>query len=324
MTAPRLRSALCTEAQLFSPRFLAWAERLRPAWDHAQSGLPVLVHRKLWEWLFIVEALDERGMLEPGRRGLGFGVGREPLTALFASLGPDILATDLDPGSATKAGWVETDQYARAFAEVNGAGLCDPDVFAQRVHFREVDMNHVPHDLKDFDFTWSACAIEHLGSIGHAQEFVLNQMRCLRPGGVALHTTEYNITSDAMTVDWEPTVLFCRSHVEWLVRELRADGHMVDVDFDPGDSPADVHVDLPPAFTSTHLKVQFDAYTTTSLGLIIEKGAGAANGSGRGLVVRRLRRPYLDARLAATKPVHKVRARLEARAKDKEAARAQA
>jgi hypothetical protein len=33
-------------------------------------------HRKLWEFCFIYQALLERGMLVPGKRGLGFGVGK--------------------------------------------------------------------------------------------------------------------------------------------------------------------------------------------------------------------------------------------------------
>lgn len=45
------------------------------------------LNRKIWEWCYVAEALSERGMLLPGRRGLGFAVGQEPLVALFASAG---------------------------------------------------------------------------------------------------------------------------------------------------------------------------------------------------------------------------------------------
>ena len=53
------------------------------------------LHRKIWEFCFIAQALDERGMLARGRRGLGFAVGTEPLPAMFASRGCAIVATDL-------------------------------------------------------------------------------------------------------------------------------------------------------------------------------------------------------------------------------------
>ncbi|MGA2474666.1 MAG: hypothetical protein ABSG39_14435, partial [Acidimicrobiales bacterium] len=75
-----LRSQLCSAESLRSPALRAWAERLRPMWDAGhQDGRDVMLHRKMWEWLFIAEALRERGVLVPGCSGLGFGVGKEPL-----------------------------------------------------------------------------------------------------------------------------------------------------------------------------------------------------------------------------------------------------
>ncbi|MHB8463868.1 MAG: class I SAM-dependent methyltransferase [Acidimicrobiales bacterium] len=269
---PRLVSSLCTAASLESPVFLAWAERLRPAWDHAESGWPTLTHRKLWEWIFIAQALEERGMLGPGRRGLGFGVGQEPLTAVFAAAGCEIVASDVDQGHASSAGWAGSGQHAAALADLNRDGLCDPDVFARNVSFRVADMNAIPRDLAHgaFDFTWSSCAFEHLGSIAHGQEFLLRQMACLRPGGVAVHTTEFNVSSNSHTVNYSHTVLFRRRDLEWIVDQLGRANHRISLDLDPGESPADRHVDAPP-YSNTHLKVRLGRYTTTSLGLIIEK-----------------------------------------------------
>lgn len=274
-----LVSQLCTVESLRSPAFLAWAERLRPAWDPegANPDKPVLLHRKLWEWLFIIQALFERGMLQEGRRGLGFGVGNDPLPSLFASLGCDIVATDLDLEQATEAGWVAGGQHASALPDLNRAGLCAPDQFAERVSFRPVDMNRIPGDLRGFDFTWSACAFEHLGSIERGQEFLLRQMDCLNPGGVAVHTTEYNVSSNRATVTWGPTAVFRRRDIEWIVRQLRRFGDRIEVDFDPGNSEADQHVDVPP-FTDVHLKTMVSAFVATSLALVVEKNPhGAAS-----------------------------------------------
>jgi hypothetical protein len=54
----------------------------------------------------------ERGVLQSPSRGLGFGVGAEPLAATFASFGCHIIATDLPPDEATKKGWAGGVQYA--------------------------------------------------------------------------------------------------------------------------------------------------------------------------------------------------------------------
>ena len=50
-------------------------------WTKAMRERP-LFHRKQWEFVYIAQALFERRMLAPGRRGLAFGVGKEPLPAL--------------------------------------------------------------------------------------------------------------------------------------------------------------------------------------------------------------------------------------------------
>jgi hypothetical protein len=272
MTSNLLRSSLCTESTLTSEPFLEWASRTRPTWDEANSGVPVLTHRKLWEWMFIAQALFERGKLAPGMRGIGFGVGQDMLTALFAGFGCEIVATDLDLPSATAAGWVESGQHSTELAQLNKYGLCDPEQFNRLVTFRTVDMNNVPADLVDFDFSWSACAFEHLGTISKGQEFLVRQMGCLKPGGTAVHTTEYNVSSNERTYAEGGTVLFRRRDIEWLVRLLRHAGHDIEVDFDEGNSPADRHVDTEP-FTNTHLKVMVGEFVATSLGLIVEKPA---------------------------------------------------
>ena len=68
--------------------------------------------------------------------------------------------------------------------------------FAQRVTFRPVDMNALPADLTGFDFAWSSCALERLGTLEAGMDFVLAQMGCLRPGGVGVHPTEYLVSSN--------------------------------------------------------------------------------------------------------------------------------
>lgn len=258
------------------PVFLEWAERLRRAWDRTGTNVPIHMHRKLWEWIFIAEALRERGLLAPGKRGLGFGVGQEPLAAAFVAAGCDIVATDVDDLQAGRGGWDTTGQHATSVGDLNRDGLADPVELAQHLQFRVVDMNAIPADLRDFDFTWSSCSFEHLGSIAHGQEFVLQQLDCLKPGGVAVHTTEFNVSSNSHTADLDQTVLFRRRDIEWLVQRLRRYNHDITVDFDPGSTQADLHVDTPP-YSSPHLKVRVHQYASTSIGLIIQKNPFAVD-----------------------------------------------
>jgi hypothetical protein len=58
-------------------------------------------------------------------------------------------------------------------------------IFDQRITFKEVDMNNLPKDIlnNSYDFLWSTCSIEHLGSIGAGFNFILNSLKCLKKGG---------------------------------------------------------------------------------------------------------------------------------------------
>ncbi len=146
-------------------------------------------------------------------------------------------------------------------------------------------MNALPADLRDFDFTWSSCAFEHLGTLGAGADFVVAQMDCLKPGGVAVHTTEFLVSSDEDTVEAGGTVFYRRRDVEDLVARLRRLGHDIDVDFTEGTTPDDLHVDVPP-YSDVHLRTELSGYVTTSLALVVTKGARRRGRGVRALVGR--------------------------------------
>lgn len=256
-------SQACTQAQMTELAYLHWCE---------QIGEQPRLHRKQWEFCYILQALARYGMMAPGLRGLGFGVGGEPLAALLAARGASILATDLEPDRAQDQGWVETAQHAANKEALNARSLCDPAVFDARVEFRFMDMNAIDSDLREgFDFCWSACALEHLGSIRNGLDFIVRSIDCLKPGGLAVHTTELNCSSNSDTLDNAGTVLFRRRDFLGLAERLAAMGCRLSLNFDLGEQPLDKHVDIPPYSSDRHLKLLIDRWTSTSFGLIVRK-----------------------------------------------------
>jgi len=171
------QSTFCREQDFTQPWFRYWTWRIR-------SGLRY--HRKLWEFMFICQGLWERGLLRPGARGLGFGVGGEPLPALFAAHGCEILGTDLGSEGAEALGWVNSAQHANEKEALRRSTICPDDLFDQLVSFQTCDMNHIPSELTGFDFCWSSCAFEHMGSIEKGLTFVENSIDCLKPGDLPL------------------------------------------------------------------------------------------------------------------------------------------
>ena len=126
-----LVSQLCRLATLESPAFRDWLDRLHDVWH---------MHRKNWEHAYICQALHERSLLQPGRRGLGFAVGTEKLPSLFAALGCRVTATDLAADDDRNHRWARNGQWAGSLEALNAAGLCPADEFRdQRVVFRGLD-----------------------------------------------------------------------------------------------------------------------------------------------------------------------------------------
>jgi hypothetical protein len=262
-----LVSQLVTAEQMESPVFARWV---------ARTKTPLAFHRKLWEFAYILQALEEAGCLAPLKRGVGFGVGKEPLSAVLASRGCEVVATDLEAEASAGRGWIETDQHASALKDLNARGLCDADRFRRLVSFRPADMNHIPDDLVNFDFTWSSCSLEHLGSVEKGAAFVLNSIKCLKPGGVAVHTTEFNVASNDRNLAHGPVVLFRRKDIEALAGELLKEGHEIVLNFTLGDREFDRVVSPPPYDEPNVMKIRYQVphCIGTSIGLIIRKKGG--------------------------------------------------
>lgn len=245
---------------------------------------PVIYHRKLWELTYVLQALHEHGLLTAGMRGLGFGCGREPIASYLASRSVAVTVTDLAEEEARARGWVATDQHLDTRETVFFAHLVDRATFDTLVDHAVADMNLIPAHLTDYDFCWSTCAMEHLGSLQHGLDFVENALATLRPGGVSVHTMEYNVESDGPTIDNWVTVLFQRKHLEALAERLSARGHQVaTLDFDVGNQPMDRFIDVPPWLHDLpqeyrdrlgdpyHLKIGIDGFVSTCFGIIVTK-----------------------------------------------------
>jgi hypothetical protein len=131
-------------------------------------------------------------------------------------------------------------------------------------------MKAIPDDLRGFDFCWSACALEHLGSLEEGLEFVERSLDTLAPGGIAVHTTEYNLTSNDDTVEQGPTVVYRERDIRALVERLEAQGHEVAaLDLSAGEGLLDRYVDVPPYADEPVLRFLYTTYTLTSVALVI-------------------------------------------------------
>lgn len=251
-----LTSKPATQADLEANWSRYWSSQIRE---------PHIIHRRVWEYAFVLQSLAQAGKIQPGMKGLGFAPGG-PLPAFLASKGCLITATDSTAPHA--------DSLYRG-------ELLDRATFDRNVRFRASDMNGLPSDLRDFDFCWSVARLQHAGSIANALAFMESMADTLKPGGVAVHTTEFSFAIDDQTIDNWGTVLFQRQHFEAMAERLARKGcRVMPLDFNVGSGPLDRFIDTPPfemvgsnikdwSRDTMHIKVSIDGFPCTSFGLIV-------------------------------------------------------
>jgi SAM-dependent methyltransferase len=149
-------------------------------------GFPANVdrfHRKIWEFNQTLYGLRKLRRLAPDAAALGIGCGHEELMYFLANRIASVVATDLYEGSYIGG---ESD------ADV----LEHPAKYApftyREDHLQVRRMNGLALDAADatFDFAFCLSSIEHFGTIGDKQQALREMFRVLKPGGVAVVTTE--------------------------------------------------------------------------------------------------------------------------------------
>lgn len=260
-----VRSRVCTQEQFDQGWYARWCEHL----DEVPR-----TNRKQWEHAYIARVADELGVIGPGTRGIGFGVGCEPLVAYFAGQGVEVVATDLDPHDSGSLVWHNTGQHSSSLEPLRRPAICPDQQFDELVTWRPADMRSLPTDLADFDMCWSSCCLEHLGSLQVGLDFVEASLHTLRPGGVAIHTTEFNLSSNDDTVDNGSVVFYRRRDLESFRARMEAAGHEVAaLDLAPGTGVLDEFVDVPPFVEDPHIRIALRGHVATSVALVIRKGA---------------------------------------------------
>ena len=184
-----------------------------------------------------------------------------------------MIATDQAVEEA--AVWRTSSQHSGGLADLPFSGICDEGRFKDLVAYAPLDMRDLPEELLrgHFDFTWSAGSFEHIGGIEAGLRFFLRQMSCLKPGGIAAHTTEFNFASNEQTVESDDLVLFRQRDLEELGNRLAAQGDALwPLDLTPGDQEADAYVDPHPYTGEVHLNLAINNHVSTSVLLVARRG----------------------------------------------------
>jgi SAM-dependent methyltransferase len=140
-------------------------------------------HRKIWEFNQALYGLRTLRRLAPDSSALGIGCGHEELMYFLANRIARVVATDLYEGSYL-GGESDADvlEHPEKYAPFNyRAG-----------HLEVRRMNGLSLDVADasFDIVFCLSSIEHFGRTADKLKALMEMFRALKPGGVAVVTTE--------------------------------------------------------------------------------------------------------------------------------------
>jgi SAM-dependent methyltransferase len=148
----------------------------------------VYFHRKLWEYVAIIHALEDFGLLDGTRNALGLGTGVEPLSFYLANHCAMVQAIDL---------FSESSQWQEARIAVESAYEQSPFPYArERLSFLNMDMRRLEIPSESVDFVWSCSSIEHVTNADEYVQLLQGAARVLRPGGYCVVTTEFNLAGE--------------------------------------------------------------------------------------------------------------------------------
>ncbi len=210
-TMDRPVSQLCTAAQFEEPVF----EEILQA-----MGLQRRMHRRVWQHVYVISVLATLGWIGKGRSAIGLGVTRERIPALLASRGVEVMAMGR-PGAVPP-------EEARGGYHLFFPEVVRLDDFDLLVHFAEADLKNPELDLGGpYDMCWSCAMAQHMGRMDRVLGLVEGSLNLLKPGGAAVHTMDFNIGSDADTVDGRELSIPRRRDIECLIARLVRAGHEV-------------------------------------------------------------------------------------------------
>ena len=219
MQSPVLTSPV---SQAMTPRQFAesaFTKRMNELAQHGNRG-----EKHAWEDAIILQTLQYYGALSSGApRGVCFDHAGRGVPAYIASQGGSMTIVHDWPGAPPVANPEE------ALTSLARTAICRSEIFEGSVHLTTKAMLDQGNEVADYDFLWS----KGIGDTGAGKaafsHFLLDSMRYLRFGGVAIHLIRYGAPSQAGAAVATGTnaTHFTRPEIERLALSLVAQGQEV-------------------------------------------------------------------------------------------------
>lgn len=143
-------------------------------------------HRKQWEFAMIYYILEKQGLLSEDKIGLSVGGGYERVLYSIARKIKHLTVTDIYEMGTT---WdtARTDSPEELIKQ-----RMPFSVDLKKLCVMNMDMRDLKFDDKSFDFCYSSCSIEHIGTYEDFVKHLDEVWRVLKESGIYVFTTEFH------------------------------------------------------------------------------------------------------------------------------------
>ena len=175
-------------------------------------------HRKQWEFAMIFLALRQCGLVRSDKVGLSMGGGKERLLYALAQHIKQLVVTDL---YAARTNWdcAKTDDPEKFLRSDKPFPVDDSKLKVLRM-----DMRDLKFPDQTFDFCYSSCAVEHIGTRSDFLEHFNEVARVLKDDGVYVMTTEVHYGDK--TIEDQNNYVFSPNYLI----ELLAESQLIPID----------------------------------------------------------------------------------------------
>jgi SAM-dependent methyltransferase len=149
-----------------------------------------IIHRKDWEWALGIIAMKRFNKINKNSVAIGVGAGKEDVLFYLANKINHVYATDL----YSELRW----RKAATYDFVTNPAKYAPFPYKQSaMTVLQMDATNLEFPSDNFDIAFSFSSIEHFGGENHsgALKSLKEMERVLKPGGIAIITTEYILNS---------------------------------------------------------------------------------------------------------------------------------
>ncbi|MBK6912349.1 MAG: class I SAM-dependent methyltransferase [Ignavibacteriales bacterium] len=198
-------SKICDSADWFEPEF---NRIIREELEEVPK-----FHRKQWEFAMIYYILEKQGLISEDKIGLSVGGGYERVLYSIARRINHLTVTDLYELETT---W-DTARTDSPEALIKQRMPFNMDI--NKLSVINMDMRDLKFEDNSFDFCYSSCSVEHIGSFEDFLKHLDEVWRVLKEEGIYVFTTELHLGDE--TIRDPNNYIFSPSYLAKFINESR-------------------------------------------------------------------------------------------------------